>query len=65
MKYEEMKSLTVEDLRSKRREIKEELFELKMKNSLGQLTNPLGIRMKRRDIAKIGTALTLKASDKV
>ena len=62
MKYSEIENLTVEELRNKRREIKEELFESKMKNTLGQLTNPLSIRLKRRDIAKIETALSQKSS---
>lgn len=57
MKYEEIKNLTPEELRIKKREIKEALFDAKMKNTLGQLTNPLEIRGKRRDIARMETAL--------
>ena len=40
--------------------MREELFEMKMKNQLGQLGNPLQIRFLRKDISRIKTALTKK-----
>lgn len=60
MKFEEIKNLTVEELRKKNFEIREELFQLKMKNELGQVGNPLQIRMVRKDLARVNTALTQK-----
>lgn len=60
MKFEGIKNLTVEELQKKRSDLKEELFHLKMKNALGQVANPLQIRMSRRDIARIETALNQK-----
>lgn len=60
MKYSEMKDLTVEELRKKHKAMREEIFEMKMKHSLGQLANPLLIRGKRKDIARIQTALNSK-----
>ena len=60
MKYEEIKNLTVEELRKKVSEMKEELFQLKMKNELGQLGNPLEIRGLRKDLARVQTAMTQK-----
>lgn len=60
MKFEEIKNLTVEELRKKAVEMKEELFQLKMKNELGQVGNPLQIRLTRKDLARVNTALTQK-----
>ena len=60
MKYSEIKDLTVEELRKRLKSIREELFESKMKMSLGQLANPLAVRGLRRDLARIQTAITSK-----
>ena len=60
MKYEEIKDLTVEELRKRQKQLREELFEIKMKHSLGQIANPLTIRFKRKDIARVLTALNSK-----
>ncbi len=60
MKYSEIKDLTVEELKKKGAELRDELFETKMKNHLGQLGNPLQIRQVRRNISRIKTALTQK-----
>ena len=58
MNFEDIKNLTVVELQKKIRETKEKLFEAKMKNAMGQLTNPIEIRSMRRDIAKLKTAMT-------
>jgi large subunit ribosomal protein L29 len=60
MKFADIHDLTVEELRKRERSMAEELFELKMKHSLGQLSNPLQIRGVRRDISRVKTALTVK-----
>jgi large subunit ribosomal protein L29 len=60
MKFADIKNLSNVDLNKKIREVKEKLFEAKMKNSMGQLTNPVSIRVMRREIASLKTALTLK-----
>ena len=60
MKFSEIRDLTVEELKKKSSELREQLFELKMKNQLGQVGNPLQIRSVRKDIAKIQSALTQK-----
>jgi large subunit ribosomal protein L29 len=62
MKYKELKGLTVDELKKKRAEMKEELLQAKMKNTLGQLSNPMNIRLLRRGIARIHTTLTQKLS---
>lgn len=60
MKFSEIKDLTVEELRKSAIKTRGELFELKMKHSLGQVGNPIEIRAKRRDLAKTLTALNAK-----
>jgi len=60
MKYSDMQSLSVVDLAKKRKDLVNEIFNLKMKNSIGQAQNPLMIRNHRKDIARINTAISLK-----
>lgn len=61
MKFKEMASQKSPELIRKKKELKEELFTATMKNSLGQLNNPLEIRKMRRELAQIETALSQKA----
>lgn len=60
MKFEDIRDLTVEELRKRHVQMREELFEMKMKHSLGQIASPISIREKRRDIARVLTALNMK-----
>ncbi len=62
MKYEEIKDLSVVELKKRRADLTNELFQAKMKNSIGQLANPLSIRMIRRSIAKVNTAIVKKVA---
>jgi large subunit ribosomal protein L29 len=64
MKYSEMQSVSISDLAKKRKEIAAEIFNLKMKNSIGQAGNPLMIRTLRKDIARINTAISSKKNVK-
>ncbi len=60
MKFTEIRDLTVEELRKRQKSMNVEMFDLKMKHTLGQISNPLQIRALRRDLARIKTALTSK-----
>ncbi len=60
MKYADVKDLSQVEVNKKIRETKEKMFEAKMKNSMGQMTNPVSIRGMRRDIARLKTVLTVK-----
>lgn len=55
MKVEEVKTLSVEEMKAKEKELVEELFNLKLRHSTGQLENPLKIRLLRKDIARVKT----------
>ncbi len=60
MKFTEVKDLSVVELKKKRAVLSEELFQARIKNSIGQLSNPVEIRHLRRSIAKINTAIVKK-----
>lgn len=60
MKFADIQDLTVEELRKREKTMSEDLFNLKIKHSLGQVGNPIQIRDLRRDVARIKTALTAK-----
>lgn len=60
MKIAEIYDLTTEELESKLNQAEQDLIDLKIKNSLNQLDNPLMLRQVRRDIAKIKTVLREK-----
>ncbi len=62
MKFLEIRDLTVDELRKRHTKMREELFELKMKHSLGQVASPSQIRAVRRDLARVKTALNMKLS---
>lgn len=64
MKYTEIKELTSSELRKRVVQLREELFEARMKHTLGQLGSPVEIRHKRRDLARLKTALQSKLGAK-
>ncbi len=59
MKFADIKNLKAEELRKQVTELRNQLFEAKMKQSLGQLNNTDQIRQIRRDIARYKTAMTM------
>lgn len=60
MKFTDIKDLTVEELRKRESNLRNELTLTRMKGKMGQLASPIEIRYKRRDIARIKTALASK-----
>lgn len=58
MKAKELRELTNEELLTKLKELKQELFNLRFSNATGQLTNPMQIVSVKKDIARIKTILT-------
>ncbi|MDI6844881.1 MAG: 50S ribosomal protein L29 [Candidatus Saccharicenans sp.] len=57
MKIRELRELSVEELKQKEEELKDQLFKLRFQKAIGQLDNPMKIRNVRRDIARIKTLL--------
>jgi len=62
MKIKEIKELSVQDLQDRKRELKKEGFNLRIQQQTGQLEKPSQIRAIRREIARIETVLTQRAS---
>ncbi len=60
MKPEQIREMSVDDLRGKERELLEQLFKLRFQKSIGQLDNALKLRETRRDIARVKTVLKEK-----
>jgi len=60
VKYADISGLSETELNKKTTELRLQMFEARMKNSLGQLANPMSIREARRDIARMKTAAAAK-----
>ena len=58
----ELRELSVDELATRRRDLKEELLNLRVQKESGQIENPAQIKTARREIARIETLLTEKAA---
>ncbi len=57
MKATEIRELTNEELASKLKELKAELFNLRFQLAINQLDNPMRITAVKKDIARVKTVL--------
>ena len=57
MKIKEMRELSLNELGARRRELKEEMRNLRIQQSTDQLENPARIRNVRRDLARVETLI--------
>jgi large subunit ribosomal protein L29 len=64
MKIKEIREKSVEDLADARRSMKQEIFNLRIQQKSGQIENPARIRVLRRSIARIETAINELAARK-
>lgn len=62
MKFTDIKDMSKTELAKKQKSLAKDIFSAKMKNSLGQLSNPLEIRKMRRELARIKTAISQKSA---
>ena len=60
MKIKEILELTPDELATRKRELREESFHLRIQQQSGQLENPSQLRAIRREVARIETVLTQK-----
>lgn len=60
MKAKEILELSNDELASRRRDLKEEMLNLRVQQESGQLENPARIREARREIARIETQLSAR-----
>jgi large subunit ribosomal protein L29 len=56
-KARDLRTLTVKELGEKAAGMEEELFNLRFQASMGQLSNPLRLRIVRKDAARVKTVL--------
>ena len=60
MKAAEIRELSADELRSRVKDLDDELFKLRIQKSMGQLEAPAKVRGVRRDLARIKTILREK-----
>lgn len=57
MKASEVRELSLEEMHRKVTDLKEELFNLRFQDEIGQLENPQKMKQTKRDIARIKTVI--------
>ena len=60
MKAEKVREMNEADLKSKEKELQEQLMKLRFQKAIGQLDSGLKVRETRRDIARLRTILKEK-----
>ena len=60
MKIKEIRELTPDELQARKRELREQIFHLRLQQASGQLEKPSELRVLRKEIARIETVLTQK-----
>jgi large subunit ribosomal protein L29 len=53
----ELRDLSVDDLNERARDLEDQLFRMRIQQSLGQLDAPLKLRLTRRDLARVKTII--------
>lgn len=61
MKTKELRELSVEELGARRRELWQEMLNLRVQQQIGQLENPTRLRLLRREVARIETLITQRS----
>ncbi len=57
MKAKDIRDLTTEEIQSKLKDSKAELFNLRFQSTIGQLDNPMKLKEVKRDIARMKTII--------
>ena len=63
MKASEIKNLSLEELQDKITDLQKHLMDLKMNHTVSPLENPLQIKMVRRTISRLFTAVTARQKE--
>lgn len=58
MKFAEFKDMTVAELAVKSRDLRQELFNLRLQKATAQLEKPSRLRILRKDIARVETRIS-------
>lgn len=59
-KAKDLRDLSGEELLAKAADLKKEMFNLRVQQAMGQIENPMRLRLLRKDIAKTKTVLKEK-----
>ena len=60
MKTHDMREMTLDELRLRHDELIDELVNLRIKNAMRQLDNPMQVKVLRREVARVKTVLREK-----
>ncbi len=63
MKMSELKDLTLEELAAKSRDLRQDMFNLRLQQASSQLEKPARLRALRKDIARIETRISAKRKE--
>ena len=63
MKKSEIEKLSLEDLKDKLAEFQKQLSDLKMNHAVSPLENPLQIKIARKTVARLLTAITAEQNE--
>ena len=58
MKMPELKDMTVSELAAKSRDVRQEIFNLRLQQASSQLEKPARLRTLRKDIARVETRIS-------
>jgi len=58
MKMSDIKDATIVELNAKNRDLRQELFNLRLQQASAQLEKPARLRLLRRDIARVETQIS-------
>ncbi len=64
MKMSELKDMTITELLAKGRDLRQEIFNLRLQQASGQLEKPARLRHLRKDIARIETQVSTMRNKK-
>lgn len=60
MKVQEVREMSVDDLRLQEKDLRDQIFRMRIQKAMGQTDTPTKIRILRRDLAKVLTVLQEK-----
>ena len=63
MKALELRKMSNEELEQKLKDLKSELFNLRLQNAINQLENPMRIKAVKKDIARVQTVIVCKKNE--
>ena len=62
MKFKEISEMSTEELQTKKRDMRQESLHLRLQQQSGQLEQPSRLKLLRREVARIETALSQRTA---